>query len=132
MNCVAWNIPNIKADCIQCIILWMLSVNVRLFYLRVCGFRSTIDYCRHYWSYRFEKYKIGCISGFCSFWIKAWQLIINSLFCWFQKLIANSSNCSGLTNWKKKSKELCLPGFEPGTLCVWGIRDNHYTTDTSG
>ena len=32
---------------------------------------------------------------------------------------------------KKKRKNLFPPGIEPGTLRVWGARDNHYTTETS-
>ena len=32
---------------------------------------------------------------------------------------------------KKKKKNLFPPGIEPGTLRVWGARDNHYTTETS-
>ena len=31
----------------------------------------------------------------------------------------------------KKMKKKFLPGIEPGTLRVWGARDNHYTTETS-
>ena len=31
---------------------------------------------------------------------------------------------------KKKSETLCLPGIEPGTFCVLGRCDNHYTTST--
>ena len=31
-----------------------------------------------------------------------------------------------LVKWKK----LFPPGIEPGTLRVWGARDNHYTTET--
>jgi hypothetical protein len=27
-------------------------------------------------------------------------------------------------------KKMFLPGFEPGTFCVWDRRDNHYTTET--
>ena len=30
----------------------------------------------------------------------------------------------------KSLKGLFLPGFEPGTFCVLGKRDNHYTTET--
>ena len=29
---------------------------------------------------------------------------------------------------KKKKPEKVLPGFEPGTFCVLGRCDNHYTT----
>ncbi len=28
------------------------------------------------------------------------------------------------------SKKKFPPGIEPGTLCVWSTRDNHYTTET--
>jgi len=29
-----------------------------------------------------------------------------------------------------KCKNVFPPGIEPGTLRVWGARDNHYTTET--
>ena len=33
--------------------------------------------------------------------------------------------------WRKLlKKNLFSPGIEPGTLRVWGARDNHYTTKT--
>ena len=32
---------------------------------------------------------------------------------------------------EEKKKSLFLPGIEPGTLRVWGARDNRYTTETS-
>ena len=32
---------------------------------------------------------------------------------------------------KKKKKAMFPPGIEPGTLRVWGARDNRYTTETS-
>ncbi len=38
----------------------------------------------------------------------------NKLICKVFKLVNN--------------KELISPGLEPGTLCVWSTRDNHYTT----
>ena len=31
---------------------------------------------------------------------------------------------------RKRKKKLFPPGIEPGTLRVWGARDNHYTTKT--
>ena len=33
-------------------------------------------------------------------------------------------------NVEEKKKEMFPPGIEPGTLRVWGARDNRYTTET--
>ena len=30
-----------------------------------------------------------------------------------------------------QKKSVFPPGIEPGTLRVWGARDNHYTTETT-
>ena len=37
---------------------------------------------------------------------------------------------AAFTRIKLKLKNVFLPGIEPGTLRVWGARDNHYTTET--
>ena len=33
-------------------------------------------------------------------------------------------------NCLRLAKSMFPPGIEPGTLRVWGARDNHYTTET--
>ena len=59
-----------------------------------------------------------------------WRMIFHLPFVWQSHLSCNTDSPTSIFVLKKKRKSLFPPGIEPGTLRVWGARDNHYTTKT--
>ena len=63
------------------------------------------------------------------------QVPFRPIECFTLKILSTKKclscvRCLITTKKEKEKKKLFPPGIEPGTLRVWGARDNHYTTKT--